>query len=85
MGREKSNATLPRNSDRVRLDARGIQTPDLEATSRCRCRIPTALSAVEKKKANKTSPRIHPRVLSHHLLCAQGTKPELHQRYPFEI
>lgn len=48
-------------------------------------RFPTALFAVEKKKANKTSPRIHPRVLSHHLLCAQGTKPELHQRYPFEI
>lgn len=46
----------PENSDRVRLDARtrGIQTPDLEATSRVvASRFPTALSAVEKKKKKK--------------------------------
>lgn len=84
----------PENSDRVRLDARtrGIQTPDLEATSRVvASRFPTALSAVEKKKKKKRPiklPRVHvpafyPTTVSP--LFAQGTKPELHQRYPFEI
>lgn len=60
-GREKSNATLPRNSDRVRLDARGIQTPDLEATSRCRCRIPFPNRALRggKKKRPIKLPRVY--------------------------
>lgn len=72
-GRESIEIQRHRNSDRVRLDAH-IQTPDLEATSRC-CRI----RGGKKKKANKTSPRFIPPPYSH---CA---RKEQNQNYINDI